>query len=87
MKHTATIAAAAALMAISTGAFAQGNMNAPTPNSTGTGVIVPGTTSTGRATDVPQAIIGQPDRSPGTTGSATGNYRRSRANNMEDSSR
>lgn len=72
MKKIATFAAAcAALTALSTGVFAQGaNMNAPQPNSTGTGVTQPGTTSTGVAVDRPKAS-GQTGGSVGTTTGAT----------------
>ena len=53
MKRLMTFVGAAALAAgLSSAAFGQGaNPSAPQPNSTGTGVIQPGTTSTGTATD------------------------------------
>src|SRR5580658_1801651 len=53
MNKLLTISGAALLAAsLSTAVFAQGaNMNAPQPNSSGTGIVQPGTTSTGTATD------------------------------------
>ena len=54
-----TLILAATVLGLSVGgAFAQANPNAPQPNSSGTGVTQPGTTSTGQAVD------------RGTTGSA-----------------
>jgi hypothetical protein len=74
MKNLITISGAALLAAsVASAAFAQtgGNMNAPEPNSSGTKIIQPGTTSTGVATDSHKVI--------GTTGSASG----MRPNNAE----
>jgi hypothetical protein len=53
MKTLATISSAALLaVSLSGGAFAQGaNPSAPQPNSVGNGVVQPGTTNTGTATD------------------------------------
>lgn len=69
MKKITTIATALALSTLASAAFAQGatgNMNAPSMNSTGTGVTQPGTSSTGQAVDRPHT-----SGSMGTTGSAT----------------
>jgi hypothetical protein len=65
------IAAACLVATISIGAVhAQGaNPNAPQPNSTGTGVYVPGTSPTGQAIDAPQDH-GQSGVA-GTTGKST----------------
>jgi hypothetical protein len=72
MKKSTSIAAALLIAAFSTGsAYAQGgaNPNAPQPNSTGTGVYVPGTSPTGQAIDAPQDH-GQSGVA-GTTGTST----------------
>jgi hypothetical protein len=51
-KFMTIIGAGLLATSLSITAFAQGsNPSAPQPNSTGTGVITPGTTSTGTATD------------------------------------
>jgi hypothetical protein len=74
MKNYGITAAAALLVAgLSTAAFGQAgaNMNAPQPSSSGAGVIQPGTTSTGRATQTgPGSTVGA---APMATGSETGN--------------
>jgi hypothetical protein len=54
MKKAFILGATIAVLAAGS-VYAQtgGNMNAPQPNSTGTGVATPGTTSTGTAVDKP----------------------------------
>jgi hypothetical protein len=68
MKKLATITSVALLaVGLSGAAFAQANPSAPQPNSVGNGVVQPGTTGTGTATDA------RMKRQTGTTGMSGNN--------------
>jgi hypothetical protein len=55
MRKAFILGAAMAVLGINSAYAQTGNMNAPQPNSTGTGVTTPGTTSTGTAVDKPMS--------------------------------